>query len=74
MLNVNKGKEQDSIENYVIRYHPQFEKFIFYNKPYETLQKFIEDPIYSNILKVPVPNANKFYTPVEVEDSTGYLK
>jgi hypothetical protein len=61
VLNVNKGKrDSDLIENYVIRYHPQFEKFIFYNRPYDTLRQFIDDPIYGNILKQAVAHNNKF--------------
>lgn len=55
VLNVNKGSSgKDIIENYVIRYHPQHEKFIFYNKPYESLRKFLVDPMYSNILRKPI--------------------
>lgn len=67
VLNVNKGrKESDLIENYVIRYHPQFEKFIFYNRPYDTLRQFIEDPIYSSILKQAVAHNNKFVNTASV--------
>jgi len=64
VLNVNKGTPgKDIIENYVIRYNPQHEKFIFYNKPYESLKKFLADPMYSNILR----------KPMETKKFTGHL-
>jgi hypothetical protein len=61
VLNINKGKPNsnggETIENFVIQYHSQWEKFVFNQKPYETLRKFLEDPIYSKILKEVVPNS-----------------
>eukprot|EP01114_Cavostelium_apophysatum_P019125 TRINITY_DN6070_c0_g1_i2.p1 TRINITY_DN6070_c0_g1~~TRINITY_DN6070_c0_g1_i2.p1 ORF type:complete len:1115 (+),score=353.00 TRINITY_DN6070_c0_g1_i2:112-3456(+) len=57
VLNVNKGQQgRDSIENYVIRYHPQWEKFVFYNKPYDSLHAFLADPIYASTLTNPIEN------------------
>jgi len=66
VLNVNRGQKKGSkntaelIENYVVLWHAQQEYFSFYKKTYNSLQSFVEDPMYAKILVDGVDNANKY--------------
>mmetsp|Transcript_12477 Transcript_12477/g.17283 ORF Transcript_12477/g.17283 Transcript_12477/m.17283 type:complete len:649 (+) Transcript_12477:94-2040(+) len=52
-FNVNKGNGyRDVVENYSIRYVADLGCFMFRNKQYKVLRDFVDDPEYSQILKV----------------------
>jgi len=66
VLNVNRGEKKGStnaaelIENYVVLWHPQQEYFSFYKKTYDSVQTFVEDPMYAKILVEGVDNSGKY--------------